>query len=228
MIVFVAGMQRSGSTFCFNVVREVLKRSGSLHFTVAPGITKAAAEYPQCTHLILKDHSASEETIDLVRFGGIKAICSIRKPEDAIASWMERFGFSLDKSIEDMRTWLEVYRKIRPHALTIPYDMIDRSPMATAWKISKYVDPHCGFILPLRLGWKYRKASVKRMTDSISKDDPRVVDAKFTIFNIDNFFHRSHVSSIESIPAVQRIGPENVAKIREALGPFLDKDGYVL
>jgi hypothetical protein len=38
MIVLVAGMQRSGSTFSFNVVKEILQKRGDIRLVVSSSV----------------------------------------------------------------------------------------------------------------------------------------------------------------------------------------------
>ncbi|HVA39059.1 MAG TPA: hypothetical protein VNF49_00220 [Candidatus Binataceae bacterium] len=87
MIVFIGGMQRSGSTFSFNVVREILRRHGGVYQETTPhvlgAVEQAVAKAPQAKHVIVKAHSIDEPSLAALRLGGIRAIRTVRRPEDA-------------------------------------------------------------------------------------------------------------------------------------------------
>jgi hypothetical protein len=90
-------------------------------------------------HLLLKGHEADEVTLALTKLGAIKSICTVRKPEDPIASWMSTFSFTLEESIHAMSAWLRMFSVIRTYALIVPFDEIDREPRSAAWKIARYI-----------------------------------------------------------------------------------------
>ena len=70
MIVFLAGMQRSGSTFAFNVVRETLMARGQVHQEASSDIVGALSRAAGADHVMLKGHQADRACSDLVREGG--------------------------------------------------------------------------------------------------------------------------------------------------------------
>ena len=137
MIVFLAGMQRSGSTFAFNVARDILERRGCTYHEASADIIGALSRAENVEHILLKAHDAGPICISLARQGAFGTVCTVRRVEDAVASWIETFGFSETEAIEHMRTWIALYREIRNSALTIPYTLIDRRPWLAAWRVGK-------------------------------------------------------------------------------------------
>ncbi len=113
MIVFVAGMPRSGSTFTFNIVRGLLEARGRLHQIPVESVLSAVEDAGSADHLVFKGHAADEITIKLAKLSALKVICSTRKPEDAIASWMATFGFSIEESIAALNRWMVMYQERR-------------------------------------------------------------------------------------------------------------------
>lgn len=227
MIVFVAGMQRSGSTFCFNVVREVLSRRGKVFQKPTDNIEDVYAEYDQEDHVVMKAHSVANSTFKLIRSGGIKVVCTVRRPEDAIASWMEAFNFGLDESIGHMRGWIESFERIRPYALVVPYEEIDRHPWRAASRIAKHVCDDASFTEIRQIAQLYAKDKVKLLADSLAMTDDGIQDLGFSYYDNRTFFHRRHVSSLVSRPACERIGPVSVSHIREQLGRLIRPDGHL-
>ncbi|HEX6409545.1 MAG TPA: hypothetical protein VFZ88_03030, partial [Sphingomicrobium sp.] len=109
MIVFIAGMPRSGSTFSFNIARRLLEDRGSVYQEPTGDLLGAFERLGGAAHLLLKGHSADKVTLQLAQLGAMKVVCTVRKPADAIASWMTTFGFTLEQSLGHMEDWLRMF-----------------------------------------------------------------------------------------------------------------------
>lgn len=225
MIVFLAGMQRSGSTFSFNVTRDLLAARGSVYQEPFSSISDVVQRAGDADHIIAKAHQADDMTVKLIKHGAIRAVCTVRRPEDAIASWMEVFGFKLDESIASMLAWLEMFSKIRDHSLVIRYEMIDTKPWHAAWRVGKYICPDLRVREVFQISRKYSKQNVKNLTDAMRPSDSDIQNIGFSYFNKENLFHRGHVTTMESRPARERIGEGAVAEIRKALRSHIDDRG---
>jgi hypothetical protein len=216
MIVFVAGMQRSGSTFAFNVARDVLLRRGSLYqesaFEIAPQLEAAQG----AQHVLLKAHQMDSLGLALARHGAIRVLCTIRNPEDAAASWMQTFGFSEADAIDTMQQWLSFHAKIKDVALTLPYDVIDRHPVIAARRIGRFLFPDVCWVEAWRVARRHSKRRVKAAADQLAQTDAGVKDIGFSYYDTATFFHRRHVSSLTSQPAAARLSSEQAARLREA------------
>jgi hypothetical protein len=225
MIVFIAGMQRSGSTFSFNIVRELLEKRGPTSKEDSTEIQNILARSTGAEHILFKGHIANDMTLQLVRLGAIKTICTIRKPEDAIASWMQTFGFGLEKSIEDMLQWLAMFDEIRHHALVLSYDDINCRPRRAAMCIGRWICPSAGLMEILSIARRYSKRRVLESTRNLQSDGDNVKDIAFSYYDRETFFHRRHVSGLVSQSAAERIGQDAVSVIRARLRAFLDECG---
>jgi hypothetical protein len=217
MIVFLTGMPRSGSTFSFNVVREVLRRRGRVYQEPTPDSAAALAHSGEADHVIIKAHFLDPLGLSLIRTGAARAICSVRRIEDAVASWIETFGFAEEESIEAMRAWLVLYQHIRSQALTVPYDLIDRRPWRAAWLIGRHISATVGPVESWKIACRFNKERVKRSVDALDRTGQGVRDIGFSWYDETTFFHRRHVSSLASRPAEQRLSGEQLARIRLAL-----------
>lgn len=219
VIVFVAGMQRSGSTFAFNVARELLRARGRTHQEATPDVAAALERSCDAKHLLLKAHHADPHTIALARHGALRTIITVRRIEDAAASWMETFHRSEAETIECLRTWLRLYAQLRDVALLLPYAQIDRRPWLAAWRIARFLCPDAGVPEVARITRKYAKAEVKKHTDALKADGKGVTNLSFSYFDEATFFHRRHISGLQSRPAEQRIPSEQIARILADLAP---------
>lgn len=223
MIVLVAGMYRSGSTFAFNVIRETLETRGGVAAHAGDSLRPGMVA-PGSPNLILKSHAPDLLCTDLVRAGAIRCVCTFRNPTEAIASAMLAFGFSLDDSLELMGNWLAWHRSVAPHCLNVDYVDIDRRPLSVILRLQRWLVGAPRPMLAWRLRRTYDKRRVKDRYDALPMTDA-VVDGGFTYYDRITFFHRRHVTSIQGIAAASILSGEELRKIRAALADFLDIDG---
>lgn len=217
MIVFIAGMQRSGSTFSFNIARDLLLRRGTVHQEASDDVLGELSRANEASHLLLKAHTMSELCVALAQKNAMRIICTVRNPEDAAASWMETFGFSEADTIAALRNWFTMYRQIRHVALTIPYELLDRNPIQATYRIARFLDPTASWREIWTIGRRHAKAETKSRVERLHDGTHKVVDIGFSQYDPETFYHRRHVTRIQSIPAEQRIGQSAVHRIRQEL-----------
>jgi len=228
VIVFIAGMPRSGSTFSFNIVRRLLETRGPVYQEPTYDILGALERAGEATHLLLKGHRADDVTLALTKIGAVKAVCTVRKPEDAIASWMTTFGFTLAESLDATKAWLRMFSAIRTHALIVPFEDIDQNPHSAAWKIARYVCADADELTVEKIASDYTKVKVKELSTEVEARNGDIEDIGFSFYDRKTFFHRRHVSAAETLGAADRIGAEQVMAIREALVPWCDEQGNLV
>jgi hypothetical protein len=217
LIVFLAGMQRSGSTFAFNVARDALKRRGTIHQQASADFRDVLAVAGPVDHILVKAHASDDLGIALARYGAMRVICTVRRPEDAVVSWMETFGFEETEAVEHVRSWLRLYAQIREVALTVRYETIDRHPTFAAWRIGRYLFSNFGWREARAIARRHSKRVVKARTDQLPRGASGIRDVGFSWYDERTFFHRRHVSSRTSRRAEERISAEQLARIRNAL-----------
>lgn len=225
MIVFVAGMQRSGSTFAFNVARDVLMARGDVHQEVSGDVAATLSRAGGTRHVLMKAHSADAPTLALARHGAFRTIITVRRIEDAAASWIGTFGWSEAQTVEHLRAWLALYTELRDTALVVPYAELDRRPWRAAWRIGRSISPDMGVLEARRIARRHGKAAVKRRTDAMARDASDVQDIGFSYYDQATYFHRRHVSSLRSRPAEARLPPDQIARLRAALAPDIAAAG---
>lgn len=225
MIVFISGMPRSGSTFSFNIVREILSARGVIYQEASSDLCQVLDNSKRSDHIIQKAHTACDRTTKLIQVGAIKSICTVRKPEAAIASCMEVFDLPVEEAIHHMQAWLNMYAKISEYSLIVPYEMINFKPAHAAWMIANYICPDVEVQEIRNITRKFSKKKVKEIA-SMKKDDEGVVDLGFSYYDRETFFHRRHVSDKHDSNAIDRIGLDAVTTIRNHLKPWID-DGVL-
>jgi hypothetical protein len=215
-------MIRSGSTLSFNVARELLLRSGSVVTAFANSFGGLPVE--SSSHLILKSHAPDKSVTDEVKGGSLACICTIRKPEDAIASFMLAFGFSLEHSISDVNAWLSWYSSIFKHVLTIKYEAIGEFPHNVISRIDKFLTGDTCDERSSALSEKYSKSALKAKLDGLEQSS-NTTDLGFTYYDNETLFHRRHISSIRAKSASSTLSASEIWRIRSELSTFIDAEG---
>ena len=76
------------------------------------------------------------------RAGAMPIIVTVRRVEDALASWFTAFdAIPEDQSLQIMRNWLKLFAQLRAHSLIVPYEQIGTISMACGVA-------HCPLSLP--------------------------------------------------------------------------------
>jgi hypothetical protein len=219
MIVIIGGMIRSGSTFAFNIARELLLQSGTVATYSGDSYAHAVSQCSPADHFVLKTHWPDADTQALMVRGQARAICTHRKPEDAIASWMQAFEFSLESSIDSMRRWLEWHSRIADRVDNISYSKIDEHADKAIAKVHQLI--HGQVLMPLAREQreKYDKARLREWLDPLPKDE-KTFDMGVSYYDRETFFHRRHIAaSPATLTDAER------ERVRQALRPFLTEDG---
>jgi len=212
-------MQRSGSTFAFNVARDLLRSRGQVYQDESgeADIVQALARSEGAEHVLMKSHAACPATVTLARHGAVRTVFTARRVEDAAASWIETFGWSEAETIEHLRTWLALYARLRGAALLVPYTQLDRRPWLAAWHIAHFLCRDATPAEAICIARRHAKARVKQRADALRSGDEGVADLGFSYYDRATLFHRRHVSSLRSRRAEERLPPDQVARIRTAL-----------
>lgn len=228
MIVFVGGMQRSGSTFSFNIAREILQSRGEVYQESSINIGQVVERAGRANHIIIKGHCLDPFGISLIRHGCIKTICTVRKPEVAITSLMNTFDFSLSESTSQIVTWFEMYRHIHPFVLTLDYHSIEHQPNQTAERIAEYLVSDASPDEATIISNRYQKKSIQQRFQSLANDGPCIEDIGHSYYDKETFLHRRHVSSLESERSVDKtLSEQDIVLVRNQLSRFIDDTGLV-
>lgn len=223
MLVFVSGMPRSGSTYSFNVIRRSLSRRGSIASVTSD--KRAQFTSGETTHAIYKAHEADEELVGMLRNGSVKSVCTVRKPESAVLSWLNTFGGESAQVVDTvMLPWMRLYERIAAHSLVIGMEEIESRRLRSTWRIGRYV---CADYSPLEWVGDCRELSKRRISsllDDVEKKKRKIVDGGWTYYDEETFFHRRHISDRSKFDT----NPDVLANIRERLAPWLDSNGDLI
>lgn len=224
MILLVGGMQRSGSTFAFNIAREILAKYGKVSVAATESIQLALESVNGEKNLIIKNHNPDLLTTRLINNSALYCICTIRKPEDAVGSWMRTFDRDIETSIAAIGNWLEWYRQVSNNVLKINYETIDLHPLYAILRIQKYLLGTINIFDAVKLWRKYRKKLLKKHCDNLT-EGTNTINAGFTYYDSNTLLHRRHISSIKSKSAKEYLTNEQILFIREGLKKYVSHDG---
>lgn len=222
MIVVIAGMYRSGSTFTFNIVRESL--AGEIDVMSANSVTEAQVARSQGRNLLVKAHLPDSGLMAMIEDGKAACICTYRKPEEAVASWMDAFGFSFEESVNTIHDWLIWHTSLNAPVLNIAYETIEDRPNRAILLIQRYLSGHIDKQESRRLRLEYDKARVKKEYDSLS-ESAETVNIGISYYNSTTFFHRRHVSSVSKREISKTFNSTQIADVRQQLGKYVDAEG---
>lgn len=222
MIVVIAGMYRSGSTFTFNIARESL--AGEVDVLSDNSVTEAQVARSQGRNLLVKAHLPDGGLMAMIGDGSAACICTYRRPEEAVASWMDAFGFSFEESVNTIHDWLIWHSSLNVPVLNIAYETIEDRPIRAILLIQRYLIEHIDKQQARRLQLEYDKARVKKEYDSLSESD-ETVNIGISYYNATTFFHRRHVSSVSKREISKTLNSSQIVNVRQQLGNYVDAEG---
>ena len=198
MIVLLAGMPRSGSTFSFNVVRGF--PTGGDDYRRTRARTFSAGASFERTEPDVRQSPADDSSNQVADVPTNDDHSPSRRGCDGLMGQHFRGG-PQPVLIEIMRRWLRMFRVLRNQALIVTYREIDSHPWLAAWRIARAVCPKVGPMEVLRIARRLDKTVVKRRVDQMQLG-PGVHDGGWTYFDTQTSFHRRH--SLRSRPDQQR------------------------
>jgi hypothetical protein len=123
--VLAAGMVGSGSTFLYNVIREILSADPRI-----PVIATYSDEWNPLfavhERLVLKSHWGIRALVPQAERGVLLPIVSVRHPGDSVCSDMERFGYTFDYALQRVALSLTFCAQLRVLQETVLYRYEDR------------------------------------------------------------------------------------------------------
>ena len=123
--VLAAGMVGSGSTFLYNVIRELLASdpNQTSFATYSDEWSPAFAAYRR---LVLKSHWGIRALVPLAEREVLLPVVSVRHPGDSVCSDIERFGFAFDFAVRRVALSLKFCAALRSIQDTVLFRYEDR------------------------------------------------------------------------------------------------------
>lgn len=169
MIIVVCGMQRSASTWSYNVCREVAHRAG-LEIDPSSGqygsedmVEKVSEGVPRNTALLLRNHWLDPAMLDLIKRREVRAVYTVRDPRDVVASILYTFGNNFKNAVRDLERSLSIMEALKAgdSALVLRFPDIMSSPERMVSEIADY------------LGMPVSEDDARSITDALSREKLR-------------------------------------------------------
>jgi hypothetical protein len=224
MIVVIAGMPRSGSTFTLNIARETLIPSGEVASIYSESLAPALSHRKGEAHLIIKAHGTDATLGNLIKTRAAVCICSFRKPEEAVASLMRVFGYSFEKALAAIGHWLKWHAAYAQFAINIDYNEIVRRPLQSIFKIQRCIGGAVSIDETLRLRQQYDREQVAARTN-VMVESENTTNFGFSYSDNTTHFHRRHVSPPDQRSAKDTLNAQQIILVRTQLDSFLDENG---
>jgi hypothetical protein len=144
VLVLCTGMGRSGSTWSFNVVKQLLAHTSvSVRAGYLDAVGEALArEGPVCDHLIVKTHVPDAVGLALIKQRSCRTIYTYREPLDSILSAMESLGQALEPTADAVKASLDLMRfQVEAGGVrSVWYDDIVERPQDVVRAIADYLE----------------------------------------------------------------------------------------
>jgi hypothetical protein len=126
--VLCIGLLSSGSTWAYNVVREVFAGQENQAPHAAFFCDEITAEHERtltsAPKFILKSHHPAASLRALFELSGLPVILTVRDPRDAAASLMQRFGYGFEEALQQIASSATAILPLldRPNVLLLRYE----------------------------------------------------------------------------------------------------------
>jgi hypothetical protein len=166
--VLAAGMVGSGSTYLYNVIREILASDPRI-----PAVAAYSDDWNPLfmvhRRLVLKSHCGIETLAPLAERGILLPVVSVRHPGDSVCSDMERFGFAFDIALKRVELSLKFCAALRQLQETVLYRYEDR--FAANPRTAAGLAQILGIRLPAdrlaEIAGKYEASAVRAYADAL-------------------------------------------------------------
>jgi Tfp pilus assembly protein PilF len=239
--IFIVGMPRSGSTWVYNIVSEVLVHQGrgQAHGYVGEGAdidqylkTEQLDQYAETPRLI-KFHSLTSEAKRLLSRGLAKAIYSQRDLRDVAVSLMDFDQTPFDDILASGR--LEALAKSseewakQPNTICIEYSAILERPEETIIRLASWLgypiihNKASDIAVKWSLGAsRARAAQVKSSSKQVSLGAP----GRQKTYHRDTLLHHNHIASGKIGRYRDCLSSDQVTALNDLLGDWLIAQGY--
>jgi hypothetical protein len=229
LIVFCNGMQRSGSTWAYNVILELLRSCNSNQSILSvydehPGMLLGNLE-PTWNHIVIKAHALDNAAHVLCRTGAARSVFTWRDPFDAIASLMRTFGHSFETSIESIRKSIGVWEfcKATGTSTVVSYRSIIETPTFAIRRIAADM----GFDVSVQQVDQVADATsferMKRASQTVEHlDSSRIIRDGVYTYDRETLLHQDHIRDGGSGYGKQMLSPQQLC----AIDVMMDKSGF--
>jgi hypothetical protein len=197
MLVICNGMPRSASTWSFNVVVELLRRSepGAELYS---GYDENVAHFlesapPTATHIVVKCHKLDPHGRALGQAAAARMIYTWRDPADAAVSCMRMFGYDFEHSLAEIESSLKLSLLHRRWGTTLimSYEELTGAPVEAVERVAAYLGLEGNSDVVSAVA---RDTSLDRMKEKqVEFADEALIQAGRVAYDRETLLHRGHI-----------------------------------
>jgi hypothetical protein len=223
MQIICDGMQRSGSTWSFNVVKGLLQRcrpGEEIYGGYDENIAGFFASVPHTArHVVLKCHLLDPVGKAMARSGQAKIIYTWRNLPDALVSFFNMFGGDFEHAFLVLTASLVIYRfHVRgKNALMIGYDELMQQPREAIGRIAAHLGLEPDPAVMAQVAEEQSLEQVRRRVAQLDAvEDERLVRHENTAYDPETILHRRHIRDGSSGYGARALTAEQLGRL-EAL-----------
>lgn len=206
MIIYCLGMEASGSTWIYNVVREIFAVHEISHvaFRVEEFEQIADDRAHEAKNIIMRAHNVNSFLLRFLEASDTKTIISLRDPRDCVASCIQRFGEYGGKLIptcnditRNLASALSARNALRN--LTFFYEDGFTTRTESVLQCAEFLGLPISEAQATAIFDRYTPESIKRLIAQLAenRDERLFVDAvTHNIMDRETSFHRTHISDM--------------------------------
>lgn len=133
---------------------------------------------------------------------------------------MDVFGYNFDTALYSVEQSIDWIISVKDRALIVRYPEIDCNFIRTSFtaqRILNFAYGKSSWLDSLLAAYRYRKAALKKQTDSMSRKEGEVVDLGFSYYDKNTLLHRKHIGNPQRLKSMS-FTAEQEEKIRRHLG----------
>jgi hypothetical protein len=198
MLAICNGMPRSASTWSFNVVLALLRRSspgGEVYGGYDENIARFLKSAPAtAAHLVVKCHQLDTCGRAIARWNETKTIYTWRDPADTVVSCMRMFDYDFERALEVVDSSLEIYQfhRKRNTALILYYPQIVSATHEAVDRIAKFLGINDCTETIDSIAELTSLERVRRKTKPLT-DDASMVRHSGLEYDLETLLHREHI-----------------------------------
>jgi len=225
VLVLCTGMRRSGSTWSFNIVKQLLARTSNTVYGGYNDLGDALRRQGSvCEHVIVKTHAPEELGRALIKQRACRTVFTYREPLDSILSGMETFGSPLETQSDGVKNDLDLMRfQVEAGGVLCVWygDIVERTQ-----EVVQAIADYLALALPADaiadIATMLSRDNVRRVIATLGKSASQS-QVGSTQWDVGTLFSRHHVRAHPSDPA-QVFSPAEVAQITERLSGYVGAD----
>nr|WP_242513278.1 FkbM family methyltransferase [Halochromatium salexigens] len=232
--VFCAGMPRSGSTWSYNVARQLLSHAFGAqqidggYLGEGPPVDAALDQHVLPNKLrLLKFHQATRRTLELAEQGQARVIVTYRDPMNAVASLVDFFATPLPQAVAKIkRSLVEMQRwQQTGHALLIAFDAMMADNATEVRKIADFLDLPVQEEVIAAIVAETSYGAVKQRAEALGQGGEVLVRAGRSAYDPESLLHVGHAPLGADRDWTRQLSSEQKAYALQQLSDWIDADG---